>query len=226
MTVVGKEAERKMISPFEGKFKLTSTRGYRDLFEMKEYHKGIDLVGVESTEVHAVADGKCFVLYEPNGFGNYVRQLLPDGRRIYYAHLKTAVIKSGAQVKTGQVIGIMGATGRVTGAHTHLELRPAGTGGTSLDISAFTGIPNAVGEYIFRNGAGGENNGNGGNSINGNQNQSNRKSYDDTVEMLLNDGIISDENMVNWELMLSGKAPIKEEYVRKLLERYHSKIAG
>ena len=41
----------------------------------------------------------------------------------------------------------MGSTGSSTGAHTHLELRTAGTDKQSLDISAFTGIPNAVGTY-------------------------------------------------------------------------------
>ena len=136
-----------MTSPFKGKFKVTSPRGYRILFGKKEYHKGLDLVGTDDKNVYAVADGTVNTLFEKNGFGNYVRQTLADGRRIYYGHLASFAVKSGEKVKKGQLLGVMGATGRVTGAHTHLELRPSGSSSESLDISAFTGIPNTVGTY-------------------------------------------------------------------------------
>ena len=193
-----------MISPFEGKFKVTSPRGYRELFGIKEYHKGIDLVGAESAEIHAVADGECFVLYEENGFGNYIRQLLPDGRRIYYAHLKSTSVKSGITVKAGEIIGVMGATGKVTGTHLHLELRPAGFSYSSLDISEFTGIPNQTGTYTGLVGI--------------------RYSEDETVDALVRCGITTEENIHNWELMLSGHAPINRAYVRTLFDRCCAKI--
>ena len=41
---------------------------------------------------------------------------------------------------------------------------------------------------------------------------------------MLNDGVITKENMVNWELMLAGKADIKPEFFRKIVERYHEKL--
>jgi murein DD-endopeptidase MepM/ murein hydrolase activator NlpD len=44
----------------------------------------------------------------------------------------------------------MGSTGYSTGAHTHIELRPKGTSRDSLDIAAFTGIPNKVGTYEYK----------------------------------------------------------------------------
>ena len=192
-----------MISPFYGRFKLTSPRGYRVLNGYEEYHKGIDLVGIDSNEVRAIADGPVYTLYEKNGFGYYIRQYFADGRRIYYAHLSTFKVQNGEKVKKGDILGIMGASGKVTGTHTHLELRPEGYGNESIDICDFTGIPNITGEYEY----------------------SQCRSYDNTVEMLIDDGIITEENIINWELMLSGQAPLKAEYVRTLFERYHKKIS-
>ena len=139
-----------MISPFYGKFKLTSPRGYRILNGEYEYHKGIDLVGIDSNEVKAIADGTVYTLYEENGFGYYVRQHLSDGRRIYYGHLSTFKVQNVTKVNKGDVLGIMGASGKVTGTHTHLELRPEGYGSESIDICDFTGIPNKVGVYEYK----------------------------------------------------------------------------
>lgn len=139
-----------MISCFKGKFKVTSPRGYRFLGG-REYHGGLDLVALGTDKsVYAIADGKVDATpYEANGFGYYVRQLLPDGRRIYYGHMAkgSICVKAGQTIKQGDKLGVMGSTGKSTGAHTHLELRIKGTSKTSLDISAFTGIPNECGIY-------------------------------------------------------------------------------
>jgi murein DD-endopeptidase MepM/ murein hydrolase activator NlpD len=143
-----------MISCFKGKFKVTSPMGYRTdpvTGEKGVYHKGLDLVALgEDKNVYAISDGVIdAVPYESLGFGRYVRQLLPDGRRIYYAHLKydSAAVKAGQKVTKGDKLGVMGSTGKSTGAHTHLELRVKGTSKDSLDISEFTGIPNERGTY-------------------------------------------------------------------------------
>lgn len=141
----------KMIACFKGRFKVTSPRGNRNLGGV-EYHQGMDLVGLDDKTVYAIADGVVdAVPYEKNGFGYYVRQLLPDGRRIYYGHMAkgSIVVKAGQQIKAGDKLGTMGSTGRSTGAHTHIELRVKGTSKTSLDISEFTGIPNKVGTYEY-----------------------------------------------------------------------------
>ena len=141
-----------MISCFKGKFKVTSPRGSRILGGKSEYHGGLDLVAIDDKTVYAIADGKVdAVPYEANGFGYYVRQLLPDGRRIYYGHMAKGSIKvkAGQSIKKGDRLGVMGSTGKSTGAHTHIELRIKGTSKTSLDISEFCGIPNKVGTYVY-----------------------------------------------------------------------------
>lgn len=139
-----------MISCFKGTFRVTSPRGYRDIGSGREYHGGLDLVGVDDTAIYAIADGVVDATpYEANGFGYYVRQKLPDGRRIYYGHMAkgSICVKTGQNIKKGDMLGVMGATGRCTGAHTHIELRVPGTSKESLDISEFTGIPNTKGTY-------------------------------------------------------------------------------
>lgn len=140
-----------MTSCFKGKFKLTSPMGMRTLNGVTKPHKGIDLVALGSDKnVYAIADGVVDATpYEANGFGYYVRQKLPDGRRLYYAHMKanSICVSAGQKIKKGDKLGVMGSTGDSTGAHTHLELRAKGTSSTALDISEFTGIPNKVGTY-------------------------------------------------------------------------------
>jgi murein DD-endopeptidase MepM/ murein hydrolase activator NlpD len=64
-------------------------------------------------------------------------------------HLASFIAKDGARISKGDKIGVMGSTGKSTGAHTHLELRPKGTTYQSLDICEFTGIPNKVGTYSY-----------------------------------------------------------------------------
>ena len=138
-----------MISCFKGRFRVTSPRGWRTLNGGKDYHGGLDLVGLDSTVVYSVCDGVVRTAYQANGAGNYVVVTMPDGRRVFTMHLASFKVKNGAVVKAGDAIGVMGNTGYSFGAHTHLELRPAGTTGKSLDICAFTGIPNACGVYEY-----------------------------------------------------------------------------
>lgn len=141
-----------MLSCFKGKFKVTSPRGYRTIWGKREYHKGIDLVGVDDTTVYSISDGTVRTAYQGNGAGYYVVVTMADGRRVFYMHLKAGSfkVKNGEKVKSGQALGIMGSTGASTGAHTHLELRPKGTTSDSLDIIEFTGIPNKVGTYTYK----------------------------------------------------------------------------
>lgn len=144
-----------MISCFKGKFKVTSPRGYRThpvTGEKGTFHKGIDLVGIQDTIVYSISEGVATTAYQANGAGYYVVVTMDDGRRVFYMHLAKDSFKviNGQRVSRGQALGVMGSTGNSTGAHTHLELRPAGTTYDSLDITEFTGIPNKIGTYEYK----------------------------------------------------------------------------
>ena len=144
-----------MICCFKGKFRVTSPRGYRTdpiTGAKGTYHKGIDLVGVDDTTIYSISDGTVRTAYQANGAGYYVVVTMPDGRRVFYMHMKkdSFKVKNGDKVVKGQALGIMGSTGASTGAHTHLELRVKGTSYDDLDIAEFTGIPNKVGVYEYK----------------------------------------------------------------------------
>ncbi|MBE6564715.1 MAG: M23 family metallopeptidase [Ruminococcaceae bacterium] len=140
-------------SPYTGRrFRVSSPYGYRtDPFtgQQGEWHGGIDLVGIDSKEVVSVTRGRVLVSqWAASGrsaeWGNYVAILAESGEIVYYCHLDERYVSVGDFVKAGTVIGREGATGRVTGAHLHVEVRDRTN--AQLDAAAFLGLPNAVGE--------------------------------------------------------------------------------
>jgi murein DD-endopeptidase MepM/ murein hydrolase activator NlpD len=89
-------------------------------------HSGADLHATTGTPVHATNRGRV-VLAKPLFFtGNTV--ILDHGLGIYslYAHLSRLDVRHGDIVKNGQIIGLAGATGRVTAPHLHWGMRVQG----------------------------------------------------------------------------------------------------
>ena len=132
-----------MNSPYEGKFKITQTfKG--------SAHDGLDLVGIDSKEIHATATGKIVKAGWENeanhtqGFGQYV-VILCNGRYYHYGHLSEIRCKVGDQVKITDVIGIEGSTGNSTGSHCHYCIRTSMSPGTYLDVCSLSQIPNILG---------------------------------------------------------------------------------
>lgn len=142
-----------MIAPFKGKkFKITSIYGYRTMSGIREFHKGLDMVGLDNINVIAVKDGtvvRSRIVTDKNNatwqWGNYVAVAHKDGTTAYYCHLKSRNVSQGQQIKAGTVIGVMGSTGYSTGPHLHFELRK---GTTAINPCVLLGITNQVGTYI------------------------------------------------------------------------------
>ncbi|ATH08078.1 hypothetical protein BIY24_08980 [Halobacteriovorax marinus] len=90
-------------------------------------HRGVDLRGRVGEKVHAVAAGKVVISSYNKYAGNKVGIRHKDGSTSYYYHLSKRGVKVGQWVRSHQVIGRVGATGRVTGAHLHFGFkRPNG----------------------------------------------------------------------------------------------------
>lgn len=110
-------------------------------------HDGLDLVGIDSKEIHATATGEVvFAGWEnpsnhSQGFGQYV-VILADGLYYHYGHLSEIRVSVGQQVHCTDVIGIEGSTGCSTGSHCHYCVRTSMSPGTALDVCAISGIPN------------------------------------------------------------------------------------
>lgn len=104
--------------------KITSYYGWRS---GKRFHDGIDLDGNTGDPIYAAAMG--VVIYSDNrisGYGNMVVIKHPSGYSTVYAHNDKNKVKKGDKVKQGQVIAVLGATGRASGSHLHFEIRDQG----------------------------------------------------------------------------------------------------
>ncbi len=103
---------------------ISSSYGYRsDPFsEDIRYHKGVDVAVSEGTEVFATAKGTVKESSYNRIGGNYVVLDHGNGIESYYGHLQTRTVSVGDTVDQGQVIGLSGRTGKVTGAHLHFQL--------------------------------------------------------------------------------------------------------
>ena len=133
--------------------RLTSCYGYRThpIKGWRHFHGGVDLVGINSEEIVAVADGtvvrsrivtnKSDATWE---WGEYIAITGVDGKTIYYCHLAKRLVNVGAKVKAGDVIGIQGRTGQATGNHLHFEVRD---GSKQINAAEYIGIKNAIGAY-------------------------------------------------------------------------------
>lgn len=136
-----------MNSPYMGKFQVT-----------QEYkgsaHDGLDLVGIDSKEIHATVSGQVVHAAWENagnpqqGFGRYVCiKSDTDGNYYYYGHMSEILATPGSHVDICDVIGIEGDSGYSFGSHCHYCVRPVFAAGQSLDVSEISGIPNALGTY-------------------------------------------------------------------------------
>lgn len=111
-----------LIWPVEGK--ISSAYGWRKspFTGKREFHKGVDIVNHRQTPIKATADGKVVFAGHKQGYGLSVVVSHNCGYRTVYGHLSKAKVQSGSKVKRGEVIGLLGNTGRSTGPHLHYEI--------------------------------------------------------------------------------------------------------
>lgn len=103
------------------------------------HHNGIDLPAPIGTPVRALMDGTIIFRDELSGYGTLVVLRHSDGLTTHYGHLSSVMVELGKQVKAGQILGAVGATGRATGAHLHFEVRRHGEVEDPLTYLPFLG---------------------------------------------------------------------------------------
>lgn len=141
-----------MNSPLYGAFRVSQ------IFKGAD-HKGMDIVGVDSREIHSTVSGVVEVagwdiksgssaVDTTYGLGQYVR-IKGDATnyKYYFGHMSEILVFAGQRVKKGDVIGIEGSTGHSTGLHVHYEIRKTTNNTTFLNVSEISGIPNRLGAY-------------------------------------------------------------------------------
>ncbi|HEX4347742.1 MAG TPA: M23 family metallopeptidase [Vicinamibacterales bacterium] len=86
------------------------------------FHQGLDISTEKGDPVIATADGTVEAANFDGDYGNMVLLRHDFGLQTRYAHLSAFKVKPGQTVKRGDVIGLVGSTGRSTGAHVHYEI--------------------------------------------------------------------------------------------------------
>jgi murein DD-endopeptidase MepM/ murein hydrolase activator NlpD len=92
----------------------------------KDFHPGLDISADKGDPVYSTADGK---VVNASAAGNYGNLVIIDhgyGIETRYGHLSAFKVKAGQSVKRGDLLGLVGMTGRATGPHLHYEVRANG----------------------------------------------------------------------------------------------------
>ena len=112
--------------PLHATYNFTSGFGVRsDPFRGRAaMHPGVDLAGPMGTPVYATADGiVARSEWNNGGYGNLVEIDHGQGIQTRYGHLSRLIAQPGQSIHRGDLIGLMGSTGRSTGSHLHYEVR-------------------------------------------------------------------------------------------------------
>jgi murein DD-endopeptidase MepM/ murein hydrolase activator NlpD len=87
-----------------------------------EFHEGIDFAAPEGTRIRAVAAGIVTWAGPRGGYGNMVQIDHGNGYATRYGHADKVLVHVGETVKRGDVLALVGDTGRSTGPHVHFEV--------------------------------------------------------------------------------------------------------
>lgn len=113
-------------------------------------HPGLDFTTTGSEAIQSCCYGTVYKTnYDPSGWGYYAAVF--DGSRYWiYAHLARVEVKADQRIKTGNLIGYMGATGKATGKHLHLEIRSRwGDYSSHQNIAEELRVRNTPGPLVF-----------------------------------------------------------------------------
>lgn len=88
-----------------------------------EFHPGLDFKGPYGAPIYAAAPGVVSFVGQRSGYGNCVEIDHGNGLVTRYAHMSGFRTVQGKPVVAGEVIGLIGSTGRSTGPHLHFEVR-------------------------------------------------------------------------------------------------------
>ena len=103
---------------------ISSGMGYRpDPFTRQQtYHRGVDISAPSGTPIIAPANGIVLDAKRWGGYGNVIIIDHLNGYVTYYGHLRAFNVERGDRITRGQVIGLVGNSGKSTSSHLHYEV--------------------------------------------------------------------------------------------------------
>jgi murein DD-endopeptidase MepM/ murein hydrolase activator NlpD len=108
--------------------RLSDRYGWRNhpVYRKRLFHAGIDIAAPKGSPIKAAMSGKVIYAGRRSGYGKLVIISHSNGYSTRYAHCSSILVKKGQQVKQGQLVARVGATGVATGNHLHFEVRKNG----------------------------------------------------------------------------------------------------
>ena len=108
--------------------RLASGYGYRidPIYHVKRFHAGMDFAAPLGTDIYATGNGKVSFAGWQQGYGMCVIINHGSNYETLYAHQSKILVRQGQSVKRGEVIGLVGNTGKSTAPHLHYEVRLKG----------------------------------------------------------------------------------------------------
>ena len=105
--------------------RLASGFGVRTdpVYHTRRMHTGLDFSAPVGTEVYATGNASVVFVGWRQGYGNTVELDHGYGYTTLYAHLYKALVRVGQKVKRGDIIALVGNTGKSVGPHLHYEVR-------------------------------------------------------------------------------------------------------
>ena len=92
------------------------------VFDTPKFHAGLDMPASVGTPVYATADGTVTFSGDKNGYGNCIDIDHGFNYLTRYGHLSKILVRAGKKVQRGEMIGLVGSTGKSTGPHLHYEV--------------------------------------------------------------------------------------------------------
>lgn len=140
--------------PLTGNFNITCEYGRQNSSRLKwaaGHHTGIDLTGQD--QIYGTCDGTVVRIgRNDKSYGNFIVVKDSQNHFHWFCHLASISCNVNDKISRTSKIGIMGATGNVTGKHLHYEIRDSSNlYGHNINPAEYMGIPNVVGNYNSSN---------------------------------------------------------------------------
>jgi murein DD-endopeptidase MepM/ murein hydrolase activator NlpD len=103
---------------------MASGYGWRidPVYHTRRFHAGMDFAAPIGANIYATGNGQVISAGWQQGYGNCVQINHGYGYVTLYGHMSAFKIRAGQKVKRGDVIGLVGSTGKSTGPHLHYEV--------------------------------------------------------------------------------------------------------
>lgn len=127
------------VSPMS-RYRITGEFGDRSSMWSSGMHTGLDFAAPTGTPIRSIAAGVVKEASYAGSYGYRTIVTLPDGGEVWYCHQDRLAVTTGQALEVGQLLGYVGASGNVTGAHLHMEVRYGNTPVDPASVLAREGI--------------------------------------------------------------------------------------